>query len=268
MRLVFIGGMPRSGTTLVYGAVCACKGVNDQFEEVPVLEVVLNHFSWCYTNYEALGRDFWSSKRDVKAFFGSYVRAFLSHLKERYSDREVLALKRPLLAGFFPMMDEFLYGEDVRYVVVVRDPRDIFASFARVAGHMQKNRQPWEQVPPRDAEKWSEVLRFIYGPYLNGGESDRCFLIQYEMLVQQPETILKGLGKFLGLPIEAENVWGKSAPFLDRLRTAWKSDLWGKPITADRVGSYREALSTEEAATIEECCADYMQRFGYGRSIQ
>lgn len=190
---IFIGGHPRSGTTLVRAMLDAHPWVRCG-EETRILPQVLTL------------RRTWSNKAEKR-------RLVQGGMTDRILDRAVTALlteaivqhgrparvlcdKDPLLlsdakyiTGLFPKS---------KWVFMVRDGRAVVHSILSrkitITGY--NNKDPQEAL-----ESWNNLVESMNEQCSSIG-SERCILVRYEQLVLHPRKTMERLLGFLGLPWE------------------------------------------------------------------
>lgn len=155
---------------------------------------------------------------------------------------------------FLPFYQEWF--PEAKYLVLVRDPRDMALSWKLSANHpggVMNAAENWRQ----DQE---EAIK-IYG-YLGG--RDKITLVRYEDLLQEPEAELKRLCAFFKIEF--------SPSMLDfhqnreTILNAGRLENWAnlkKPILNSNFNKYREKLSETEIRYIEAVCHGAMTFLGY-----
>lgn len=155
---------------------------------------------------------------------------------------------------------------NAKFIVLVRDPRDMFASLKSIADLM---RQGW--MYPSFSSSIS-VLEYIfskprkscraYVEFFRDQVSDgQIHFVRYEDLVQDPKSVMQQIGDFLNInfceqlltPTAAGKAWGGNA-----------SD--GNPIVGisrSRISKWEKALNKSEIILIEYFLKNYMQKWNY-----
>lgn len=138
----------------------------------------------------------------------------------------------------------------LRWVVAVRDPRAVVASY----------RESWGA---RDhvvlAERWRSDQRQATALVRELGPG-RALLLRYEDVVDRPGDARERLAAFLGV---AAPVAGAAATTTIALPwETWKPGV-DTPIGTGRKSAWRNVLSTDEAATVAAIAGGGMERFGY-----
>ncbi|GAA5041447.1 8-oxo-dGTP pyrophosphatase MutT (NUDIX family) [Thermocatellispora tengchongensis] len=146
-------------------------------------------------------------------------------------------------------------GLPILYVHLVRDPRDVAASFLRAP------------IGPKDPQ--AIALRWLddqeAGLTARGLVGDGDWLtLRYEDLVADPEKALKPLCDRLVLPWSPRALEFHRRP--EARSAAALSELWAnldRPIRRDRVAAYRESADPEVVRAVEDITRDQMPVFGY-----
>lgn len=145
----------------------------------------------------------------------------------------------------------FAWWPEARCIYIVRDPRDNHTSYRR-------------KHPNWSAEffaaNWKRSVNACQKNLSTFGKH-RCLLIRYEDLVQKPEATLKQVTDFLGIdanpilaqPTRAGVSWKGNSMFADQFTA----------ISATPLGRWRETLDPTDAAVIEIMAADQMRALNY-----
>ena len=136
---------------------------------------------------------------------------------------------------------------DASIIHLVRDPRDVVASFLRL---------PWsDHNVLGNAHLW---LRFNHAAR-SSQHRPRYLLVHYEQLVTQPEQELRRICSSIGEDYSAIMLVPNHDPTADRpwLRRA------EEPVNTGRLGKWREQLTADQVALIEWLVRPHMEAFGY-----
>jgi hypothetical protein len=138
----------------------------------------------------------------------------------------------------------------LKVIVVVRDPRAIFASALEV---------PWGV---RDCQRLAWRWRLVYermSADLDAFGAHRVLLVRYEDVVTDPSGFQRDVAAFLGVPLEISPV-GSQELFLTH--ETWKQRAVESP-DPDRVDAWRTQLSPTDTTLIDQITAPVADRFGY-----
>lgn len=148
------------------------------------------------------------------------------------------------------------YHDDAKYIYLHRDGRDVTLSFTKaVVG---------EKHVYHIARQWAELQRLCLDERERLG--DRMACVRYESLISDPETTLKDLCRFLGVPFTPAMLdFHRSS---EASRTADSSSLWGnlnQSLISDNANKFLRGLTEEQVRIIENVAGDVLDRLGYPR---
>lgn len=178
-----------------------------------------------------------------RAFYEAEARA---HGKSRVWVKENHAYRiADYLVSHFP---------DARFVAVVRDPRDMAATWRDLAsGGVKRGAAQWK-IDQRGTIELHAKLRDI----------GKSILVSFEDLVLEPEPTLRRICSFLGVDYQpamldfyTEDIVVQNAEKM----VSWK-DL-KKPLDPQEVGKYKQVLNEVETRYVEALCREEMPIFGY-----
>jgi hypothetical protein len=250
-KIVFVGGAPRSGTTVTHALLCTSSQVSDYHPEISFFRGIPQS----YRN----GRAAWTQHtsaffKDPEAFrlvIRDTADVSIRHLWRALGQAPILCMKDPLLTPLFPDLHA-LYPAEAWFVVVVRHPFEVVRSRQEV--HEKSGQE--RPFGPADAASVAREYLSFYRAILNQNFGGRLFMFRYEDLLLP--NIQSGLAQFIGVDdLDASRMWG-DAP--DPGADPWGSPKYNKAIDlAPRL----DALSPELAQTVATICAPIMQRFNY-----
>ena len=235
---IFIGGLHRSGTTLMRRLLdshphIACGPESNMFRD--------NQLERIYTYL----RTIWARGLDPSYEFAPHtvdqVMAGLIHAvvmpNSQKQGKPRWAHKTPETILFIDTL--FALFPAAQFIHLIRDPRDAFCSVRERAA---KTTPRWgTKTPGRTAAEW---CRGIHSGLAWRERPDRYREVRYEELVSQPEATLRPLFAFLGEP------WAASV-------------LENHPTFSTSVGRWRSELSAAEVAAIEAVAGETMRALGY-----
>jgi hypothetical protein len=152
---------------------------------------------------------------------------------------------------------EHHWGENIKYIYMYRDGRDIALSFTKaVAGdkHHYFIAQEWARTQ-RAAQSLKNKL-----------SADRFFSVSYEELLVDPEAVCRKTAEFLGQPYTPDmlNYYNNKSAKI----AAASSSLWeniAKPINAGNTKNWLEQSTKDDIHIFESIAGDELEMLGYDR---
>lgn len=243
---VFVGGLPRSGTTVLHALLCTSEATNVFTPEFHYLALVGHAFTQAKAMFTRSQKAFFSSEEEFVNIHFEYMRHVVDAAWVALGRPRKLILKHPKLTPLFGQMAK--HFPTARFVVVIRDARDVVASLIRAeARHQNAKRIGKELVDMQIAQfngYYGAVIAAATGP-LRG----RVLGVELERLAG---STLADLREFLSLPdIDTEKLWQRSMFEISRLRhDPFYSAHWGQPLTDKISGTWTQTLDAETAERI------------------
>ena len=249
--IIFVGGAPRSGTTLMQRIMGAHSNVyaGPEFDFIPTH--ILKLRSVMLDSIKSGRIDSIIDERGLDAAFQTFICSmFEARLKQ--AQKSFFCEKTPANALAFPELEKIL--PDARHVMMLRDPRDIVNS-------MQAVREKFiakGERPPRFvrsvAASVQEINRFYDAGLTAAERSDKILLVYYEDLVSNPSQEVRKVCDHVGLPYEPEmlNIEQKTFALPASGGENWYSqaDLQ-QPIGAAGVVTKKKSLSRMDLSLVE-----------------
>jgi hypothetical protein len=248
LKVVFVVGAPRSGTTLLHTLIAA----HSNFYTVPY-ETAL--FTWQNLfDRERLGMTQQETiaalkqSKDVVDFLDTFVRSLDEYNEEAYfvekTPQHVNHIKK--LMKHFP---------NAKFIHIYRDVRDCFCSSKSVDS----------MVSFRDvrffAKYWNQSVR----NGLKYENDERVHTLSYEDLVTDPKQHLGVMMSFLGKSLEGgqtdPNVYGA-----DRRADLKHFKKLSSPITPVSVGRWRNGLSEPQKEAFNSLSGELLEQLDYPQS--
>lgn len=123
---IFVGGSPRAGTTALQLLLCQCAGTNLHIGEA-------EHFFGLFKLYDNVLADFdaktayYLSRDELFAYHQNLALDYLEMVRKKFTGSPRLVLKAAWRSQYISHMAEMIPHS--RYVVIIRDPLDIVASY-------------------------------------------------------------------------------------------------------------------------------------------
>ncbi len=210
---IFIGGLHRSGTSLVRAVVGSHHDIAlfpwdlplwtyfyPKYNKTPLtfsdiekcVEEILKHEKMLYIQIEKdeILQRIRVNAGDKPANFG-HVCSGLLEVYASNVGRKRWGLKNPLSELYFE--DILRYFPNTKFVHVLRDPRDVAVS------HRSKRHDPFGYIPLKHIMHWKSSYRLAQ---TNTNKHPGHYItIQYEKLVSEPNPVIEELSRFLGVEV-------------------------------------------------------------------
>lgn len=198
-NLILIGGVPRSGTTLVQRIVASHSLVSGgpEFDLVPQIVRLRNEFHAGIEN----GRiSAYLNHGDVDRIFRRFIESIFEKRLLQAPGKRFISEKTPANAEVFAEMSAIF--PDAKLILVVRDPRAIIASMLEVGRRMKKNRvaRAGFNRNVRLAVTYINQLWQAAAVAMQGNSNSH--VVFYEDLVQATVPSVHALAALLGLEFE------------------------------------------------------------------
>jgi hypothetical protein len=267
-KVVFMGGVPRSGTTFLQIAMAGSSQIATS-RETHLFDAYLGHLFNQFRNEEAVFRsadgirhliDTQTLNRHLRDIAVSVLTAI--HAKR--PEAAIVLEKTPGHLQYMPMIDACL--PEARFIHLVRDPRGVAASLKAASG------QAWGYWADKEvsgaAHRWLREIKTIrdHSPQLG----DRFRQVRYEDLFVRGGDIINGLYRWLELPANTdlrgdlrENYPIENMARGDAELTDPQHESRAQFFRRGDPDSWREELSAAEITEIERLCHAEMLSLGY-----
>lgn len=271
MTTFFVGGAQRSGTTLLQGLLCSSEKTNPLIYECFLLQHIVDAYRRGRYNFDEFGPAYFNDIPAFQSFYSRVVGDYLDQTRARYAPAEHLVLKETNLTRVFH--DVFDLVRDAKYIISVRDPRDVITSLIEVAEKLPKpNANKW--FAERDMKRLAGYYKGFYRSVLVAPDPTfrkNLLFVKHERLVSNAEAEIARIADFTGFPLSPEDgeaAWKRNEWDFDGMErfkiTGWRSELWGKQMSTKNIGKFRGKLTDEELAILAEELSDVYHIFGYG----
>ena len=265
MSKFFVGGSPRSGTTLLHLLLCRDNETNKPTLESGYFRILFHAYSQAKQEFDRHTKHYFDDRRDLWNFHRSIISLFLKRTAKRFPDSRHLVFKETNFSKYFPDILELI--PDSYFFLTVRDPRDAVASMIRVG---ERHKQKGEYLGFQESNirtLCNHYRSFYIAPVSCKAKffKDRLFVSKYEELVTEPDRVLDRLRRFSGLELKIDSSRDLDDGGFDARSNygLWATELFGKKISSERIGKYRDVLTDDDVKEINRNCEDIYRIFGY-----
>jgi hypothetical protein len=268
-RFIFVGGAPRSGTTLVQNML-DCHPEILGAPEFLNLERIVELRNRLRQGIDRGTIDAFASAPEVDRLTAQLIEDLLLPLADRYG-APYLSEKTPSNALVFRELLELFPA--ARCIFVLRDPRAVIASMLEVgvrAAAQGHPTQPWT-LSLRAAVAY--VQRYFRAASAAAEAPGRVFALHYERLVTKPEAETRALCDFLGLPWNPAMLTPASRRHPGE-RAIIRTAIWYDPASFRRdpdptgIDKWKERLSARQKAVITLAFAGMPEVSGAGYALR
>ncbi len=253
-KLIFTGGPPRCGTTLIQRLVAAnshCITMPYEMSSIITYRLLDEPRVKHQAHLSRIDGDMLLEYFNQASSLTEYYRSYYNHMLKDHQGST-------FVDSFIPskLLNKFVYSRftDARFVYIVRDPRDAYCSA-----------QKHERVRQGDsaseyANYWSRISEVL----LSYSERKNTHFIKYEDLALNPAETMQGVMKHCGIEYEESqidpNVYSQLSQNFEGVN---HHENLVKPISGKSIGRWRKELSKQDVATIERIAGRAMDHFGY-----
>ena len=258
-KTIIICGHPRSGTTLLARICNGHYNLRMTFE--------FGNFKYIgtpYSNYQKYILKRWRIKKNITVLKHGkgnsknklhsnlfIIRYLLKIYKNKNGCVDLNVIKNTLceifpealivgdkLPGYYRNLDKFSKLDSLNCMIIYRDCRDVVRSV------LQQRRTVWryKKFNKKHYSLENAVRNWLKAIEIMEQNNDKLYIIQYEDLVKNPDSVLSGVGEWLNID-----------------PSGFKTDM----IRDTSIGKYKNHLSESDQKKIIELAGPAMMRYGY-----
>lgn len=203
-RFIFVGGVPRSGTTLVQNILDSHPDIFG-LPEFLLLPEIVRIRKWFRKHTDSEKITDICSMETADDNLCRYIESFLNPMIDKYKCR-LVSEKTPYNIEVFTDLIQLFPG--ARFIHVVRDPRAVVASLFEV-GEKAKKRNIAGIRYDRSIRATIETVRsaLIAGLTVSEQSSEKVLTVIYEKLLQDPEKETQRICQYLNIPWSEQMIY-------------------------------------------------------------
>jgi len=246
---IFIGGCPRSGTTLLRVMLDSHPDVACG-SELRLVHVFANLWRNVRdTRGTVLNQHFGVTDGKLKSYFAAPIGEILERFRMGQGKARV-AEKTPANITVFPLLHE-LFPESP-LIHIIRDGRDVVASLQGMSWTDERNGRAMDIVSDvgAAAATWVECVRAGLAMRECQGAENFYHEIRYEALIQDPLQALASLLRFLGLQWNDQLLEFHRNPRILGGTEESSARQVALPLYTNAIGRWRRDLTAEQLDTV------------------
>ncbi len=193
-RIVFIGGPPRSGTTLLLGRLNSDPESGAFLPEAIPVQAICEAATTCLRSTEKFPGAYFADRPAVERFFGETIERLIAQMPSGPSD--YMVLKQPALTPHFPLLARLL--PEGKFIVLLRDPRAVTASLRQWGARSLAAGRSHFFAEASSAKLADYINGFVLPLLKERLDGPRFRFLRYEDFVADPAATLRQLAAFLG----------------------------------------------------------------------
>ncbi|MCG5247995.1 sulfotransferase family protein [Methylorubrum extorquens] len=248
-EIVFVGGAPRTGTTLLQALICTSPRSNAYVGECSYLTAFIEPYHRALGLWEIHTKYYFCDVNAMCEFHGKIIMEILSQFRRHFGEVNMLVLKDPCLTSSFHILCYLL--PEAKFAVTVRDPRDAILSRLEVMERSSGVKPGLEEIEFACAE-YNAAYAGVIQHWEHFG--NRLILVPYASLVLDGD--LERLASF-GLADLRPNILTESTWKEANIKgNPWNTDLYGGAISAASIDRYKTLMDDSVAEIVLERCGE------------
>ncbi len=260
-RLIFLGGCPRSGLTLLRLILDAHPEISIG-PDAGIFSIALTARDFAATLGE-LHRDHFNLPPErVRANFAEAIEKILDARRRRFGRARA---GEKSLANLLVFEDLAKLFPAAQFIHCVRDGRDVAASLLERAWKDPRTGRLFDHCADAGAAAryWADFVAIGLEAERRIGKGKRLYRFSYEKLAREPEPAMRGLFRFLSVDwSDAALAYHEREPQLAGIEEE-STERLRRPITDEQVGRWRRDLDAAQQRDVAAAAGRMLRALGY-----
>jgi hypothetical protein len=262
---IFIGGVPRSGTTLLRMILDSHSALACGPEMRLIPQICEMYRAATQIADGPVGAAWALDREQVRRSFAEMIAGLLEPARLR-SGKARIAEKTPANAAWFAELRELF--PEAPQIHVVRDGRDVVASLLGLDWRDGRTGEPFDFVRSARAAAamWARQVGIAQAAFAAPEARGRVFELRYEAVVERPSEALRLLFAFLGEPWEEQVLDFHRNPSAGAGENETSAAQVSRPLYRESVGRWRCDLSPAQLGEVAAEAGETLAALGYAEA--
>ena len=266
-RFVLIGGLPRSGTTLIQTVIGSHSRIAIPPGDFPFAQQTARGLNVTQIFSILSKKQTWELWHVDDVSFvhdldhGAAFKAMLCRFAEE-RDKDIPGAKAPYSEFFIDDYKRWLPDHDLKFIYVIRNPFDVIASLRH--SHIHTNWHGYTDLVEVQCRNWvRSVSLSLARTHIEPGNF--C-IIRYEDFVAEPEKSAAEICEFLGVSFEKESMLNRSSYSYHDTNTSFPAEFAArkdKDTYIYKPERRKTTLSSTEIRLVGRICGELAASVGY-----
>lgn len=267
-RIIFIGGAPRSGTSLVQRIMDSHSEIvgGPEFDNIPNIIMLRNQL---FNSLENNRINLYTNRNEVDNLCCEFVEDILVNFANR-NNCKYISEKTPSNVLHFKELLQVC--PKAKFIFVLRDPRAVISSMKTVR---KKHIQSKKEKPTNFIRNIQASIHYTEKCINSGFEmykkySDRVILIQYEKIIENPELEMKRICGSLNIEYEEGMINPDDNSKTNHVGVGvdgiwYDNNMYFRGIEKDEIEKWKNNLNEKELYLIEKIFSNnrYLKGYNY-----
>lgn len=266
-RFVLVGGLPRSGTTLIETVVGSHSRIVIPPGDFPFAELADRGLG-VESIFSILSKkatwDLWHVKDPAAVIGMNHGDAFRATLI-KYAEgvgKDIPGAKAPFCEFYIDLYMDWLVDDDLKFIYVLRNPFDVMASLKH--SHIHRNWHGFRDLIEVQCRNWVRSVSIVLARAYS--EPRNFCIVRYEDFVRDPVGTGLKLCNFLGVEFEETSMLNRSDYAYHDTNTSFPDQFAAREDKKTYIydpDSRKSSLSNDEVELIGHICGESARSLGY-----